>query len=115
MEIDPHRGRSSESELNPKTAGYGGSSQPFALRGSPFGSPKSLGIRENACLRGATRSAEKQSNDAQPVFGRFICAFLAASVFVVARRVINPSLSRPDLPFAPFMAGGAVVAVLFVR
>jgi leader peptidase (prepilin peptidase)/N-methyltransferase len=44
-----------------------------------------------------------------------VCAFLAASMFVVARRVLNPSLSRADLPFAPFMAGGAVVAVLFAR
>jgi leader peptidase (prepilin peptidase) / N-methyltransferase len=44
-----------------------------------------------------------------------VCSYLAASIFVVARRVINLSASRSDLPFAPFMAGGAVVAVLFVR
>ena len=44
-----------------------------------------------------------------------VCSYLAASIFVVVRRVVSSSVGPTDLPFAPFMAGGAVVAVLFVR
>lgn len=44
-----------------------------------------------------------------------LVAFLAASLFVVGRRVANPGGSRMLLPFAPFLAGGALVTVLTFR
>ena len=44
-----------------------------------------------------------------------ILAFLAAAVFVVGRRVVGPLNSWMSVPFAPFMAGGALVAVFTLR
>jgi leader peptidase (prepilin peptidase)/N-methyltransferase len=41
--------------------------------------------------------------------------YLGAATFVVVKRVMRSSINRPDLPFAPFMASGALVAVLLVR
>ena len=44
-----------------------------------------------------------------------LLAFLAASFFVVRRRAVHPHSSTVLLPFAPFMAGGALMTVFIVR
>ena len=44
-----------------------------------------------------------------------LLAFLAGSLFVIGRRFARPTDHRTPLPFAPFMAGGALVVMLAVR
>lgn len=44
-----------------------------------------------------------------------LLTFLAAALFVTGRRVVSSPSPRMLLPFAPFMAGGALVAVLAIR
>ena len=44
-----------------------------------------------------------------------LLAFLAGGLFVIGRRFARPTDHRTPLPFAPFMAGGALVVVLGVR
>jgi prepilin signal peptidase PulO-like enzyme (type II secretory pathway) len=40
-----------------------------------------------------------------------LLAFLAAVLLVIERRAVSSPSPRTLLPFAPFMAGGALVAV----
>jgi leader peptidase (prepilin peptidase)/N-methyltransferase len=44
-----------------------------------------------------------------------LLAYLGAALMVIVLRVVGSSVGRRGLPFAPFMAGGALFAVLFVR
>ncbi len=41
--------------------------------------------------------------------------FATAALFVLFRRLVTPRLSRSTVPMAPFMAAGAVTAVLAAR
>jgi len=43
-----------------------------------------------------------------------ILAFLAAAVFVIGRRTVSSPRHRAQLPFAPFMAAGALAVVFAV-
>jgi leader peptidase (prepilin peptidase)/N-methyltransferase len=44
-----------------------------------------------------------------------LLAYLGAALFVIVLRAVGSSVGRIGMPFAPFMAGGALFAVLFVR
>lgn len=44
-----------------------------------------------------------------------LLGFCAAALFVLARRLAAPRLSRAPVPMAPFMAAGALAAVLAAR
>ena len=44
-----------------------------------------------------------------------LLAFVAATLFVIGRRVVSSPGHRMLLPFAPFMAGGALVGILTIR
>ena len=47
--------------------------------------------------------------------GRTLLAFVAAALFVIGRGVVSSPGHRMLLSFAPFMAGGALVAILTIR
>jgi leader peptidase (prepilin peptidase) / N-methyltransferase len=51
----------------------------------------------------------------QYVVTGILLSYLAAAVVVIAQRIVRTSGDNRLLPFAPFMAGGAVVAMVFVR
>lgn len=44
-----------------------------------------------------------------------LLAFVAAALFVIGRRVVSSPGHRMLLPFAPFMASGALIAILAIR
>jgi len=44
-----------------------------------------------------------------------LLGYLGAALVVVALRAVRSSVGRGGMPFAPFIAGGALFAVLFVR
>jgi prepilin signal peptidase PulO-like enzyme (type II secretory pathway) len=44
-----------------------------------------------------------------------LVAYLAAALFVIVLKVIGTTAARTAMPFAPFMAGGALFAVLVLR
>jgi len=44
-----------------------------------------------------------------------LLAFVATALFVIGRHVVSSPGHRMLLPFAPFMAGGTLVAILTIR
>jgi prepilin signal peptidase PulO-like enzyme (type II secretory pathway) len=44
-----------------------------------------------------------------------VLGYLGAALAVIALRAVRSSVGRGGIPFAPFIASGALVAVLFVR
>jgi leader peptidase (prepilin peptidase)/N-methyltransferase len=44
-----------------------------------------------------------------------LLAYRVAALFVIGLRVFGSMAARSAVPFAPFMAGGALFAVVFVR
>jgi leader peptidase (prepilin peptidase) / N-methyltransferase len=44
-----------------------------------------------------------------------LLGYLGAALIVIALRAVGSSIGRGGMPFAPFMAGGALFVVLFVR
>jgi leader peptidase (prepilin peptidase)/N-methyltransferase len=49
------------------------------------------------------------------VLSGILVAYLAAALFVIVLKVIGSTAARTAMPFAPFMAGGALFAVLVLR
>lgn len=44
-----------------------------------------------------------------------LLGYLGAALVVIALRAAGSSVGRGGMPFAPFLTGGALLAVLFVR